>query len=74
MSSCFIVMMISLLLFFFIGLWLDNILPTSYGIRKSFFFCLLPSYWCTSRERNNLSVHKGRSRNDIDAENQEDDT
>jgi ATP-binding cassette, subfamily A (ABC1), member 3 len=60
-------MIISLLLFFWIGIWLDNVLPSAYGLRKGWCFCLSPHYWCgrTRRPRKN-------SKNSIDAESAED--
>ena len=72
MASCFIVMMVSLCLFFSIGLWFDNILPSAYGLRKSCCFCCLPSYWCGRGRRSERAAKKG-SRNAIDAENPDDD-
>lgn len=39
-----IVMTISLFLFLFVGLYLDNVLPNSYGLRKHWCFCCLPSF------------------------------
>jgi hypothetical protein len=67
-QGCLIVMVISLVLFFLIGLWLDNILPSAYGLRKSFCFCCLPSFWCNagSRRKYRETARKGSK---IDAEN-----
>ncbi|KAK1311874.1 ABC transporter A family member 2 [Acorus calamus] len=32
-------------LWFFLAIYLDNIIPNSYGVRKPFFYFLKPSYW-----------------------------
>ena len=44
-SSCLILMVISLFLFFWLGIYLDNVLPSAYGLRKPWCFCFYPSYW-----------------------------
>lgn len=49
LSDMLIVMTISLFLFFFVGIWLDNVLPSAYGLRKNVCFCLSPHYWCRAR-------------------------
>lgn len=40
-----IVMTISLFLFMFAGLYLDNVLPSAYGLRKPWYYCLTPTFW-----------------------------
>jgi hypothetical protein len=40
------VMILSLFLFLFVGLYLEQVLPSSYGLRKHWCFLLSPSYWC----------------------------
>jgi hypothetical protein len=39
-------MVISLAIFFLLGIYLDNVLPSAYGLRKHWCYCLSPSYWC----------------------------
>lgn len=73
MATCLIVMTFSLCLFFLIGLWFDNILPSAYGLRKSCCFCCMPSFWCGRGKRGDRAAKKG-SRNAIDAENPDDET
>ncbi len=73
MSSCFITMVISLFMFLSLGIWLDNILPSAYGLRKSCCFCCLPSYWCGRTRKSERTVKKG-SRNAVDIETPEDQT
>jgi ABC-type multidrug transport system fused ATPase/permease subunit len=36
-------------LFLLIGLYLDNVVPSESGVRKPFYFCLMPSFWCGRR-------------------------
>jgi ATP-binding cassette subfamily A (ABC1) protein 3 len=66
MGTCFAAMIISLLLFFWVGIWLDNTLPSAYGLRKGWCFCLSPSYWCGRR---NQACRKGSK---VDNESAED--
>jgi hypothetical protein len=49
MGGCLVSMFISLLLFFWVGIYLDNTLPSAYGLRKGWCFCLTPSFWCSRR-------------------------
>ena len=67
MGTCFSAMIISLLLFFWIGIWLDNVLPSAYGLRKGWCFCLSPRYWCGRARR-----PRKNSKNSIDPESAED--
>ena len=34
---------------FTLGIYLDNVLPGQTGVRRPFYFFLLPSYWCGSK-------------------------
>jgi ATP-binding cassette subfamily A (ABC1) protein 3 len=67
MSNCLIIMTISLFLFFFIGLYLDNTLPSAYGLRKGWCFCLSPDFCC----RKKAGLRRKGSKNSIDAESQD---
>lgn len=49
LANCLISMTVSFFLFFWIGIYLDNTLPSAYGLRKGWFFCFTPSYWCGRR-------------------------
>jgi ATP-binding cassette, subfamily A (ABC1), member 3 len=68
LSSCLIVMVISLFLFFFIGIWLDNVLPSAYGLRKGWCFCLTPSFWCRARRNAGPGRKSPRVDNSADPE------
>ena len=68
MGTSFSAMIISLLLFFWIGIWLDNVLPSAYGLRKGWCFCFSPQYWC-GRSRKG---ERKNSKNAVDAESAED--
>ena len=43
-----------------IGLYLDVVLPKPYGIQRSIFFCLQPSYWCGTT-KNKVQDQKKRA-------------
>ena len=52
---CLVMMSLSFAMFLILGLYLDNVLPSAYGRRKPFYFCLSPSYWRGYRKnRNNV--------------------
>lgn len=42
---CLLMMTFSFFMFLFIGLYLDNVLPSTFGRRKAWYFCLSPTYW-----------------------------
>eukprot|EP00492_Amphilonche_elongata_P005414 TRINITY_DN778_c0_g1_i1.p1 TRINITY_DN778_c0_g1~~TRINITY_DN778_c0_g1_i1.p1 ORF type:complete len:275 (-),score=38.15 TRINITY_DN778_c0_g1_i1:27-851(-) len=33
-------------LYLAIAVYIENVLPQTYGVRKPFYFCLMPSFWC----------------------------
>ena len=63
MATCFSAMIVSLLLFFWLGIWLENVLPSAYGLRKGWCFCLSPHYWCGKPK-----LSRNARKNSIDAE------
>lgn len=67
MGTAFSAMIISLLLFFWVGIWLDNVLPSAYGLRKGWCFCCSPHFWC-GRSRKS----KKERGNTVDVESAED--
>jgi len=54
-ENCLLIMIISFFLFFTMGLYLDNVFPSVYGIRKAPWYCLRPSYWCKKKNTNGAS-------------------
>lgn len=52
MALCCIMMTVSLVLFFFLGIYLDNVLPSTFGVNKKWYFCLTKNFWCGNSERN----------------------
>lgn len=44
-ASCLYMMVVSFGAFFILGIYLENVLPTAYGLRKPFYFFLTKSYW-----------------------------
>jgi hypothetical protein len=57
-------MTISLFLFLFVGLYLDNVLPNSYGLRKHWCFCL--TCCCRHESRRRSRIDEEQSRGKID--------
>ena len=51
-------LMFDFLLFFFLGLYLDKVIPSDYGQRESPFFLCTPSYYrCCRSNRNRRDVN-----------------
>lgn len=46
------------ILFFFLGLYMDKVIPSDYGQRQSPCFLCMPSFWCT-RSRRDRNAAKG---------------
>ena len=45
-----------------IGLYLDQVLNSTFGVRKHPCFCFMPSYWRSGKARRNIkSVHVGNT-------------
>ena len=38
-------LIVDIILYFFLALYLDNVIPTQYGQRRSPYFIFLPSFW-----------------------------
>ena len=45
-TGCLLMMVASFFLFMTLGLYLDNVLPSAYGMRKPWFFCCSRRFWC----------------------------
>lgn len=54
-SIALIMMIVSFFLFFFLGLYFDNVLSTSPGVRKPFYFCLTKGFW-SRRKKMKISM------------------
>lgn len=50
-ASCLIMLAISFTLFLSVGLYLDNTLPSAYGLRKPWYFCLTRGFCCGNKGR-----------------------
>jgi ABC-type lipoprotein export system ATPase subunit len=51
-NVCLVMMTFDTALYIFLGWYLQLILPSSYGVPRPFYFCLLPSYWGCTRIQN----------------------
>lgn len=50
-SDCLVIMAIAFMLTLWIGIYLDNVLPSAYGLRKPWYFCFTSSYWFGSKSK-----------------------
>ena len=51
-------MFIAGVIFFFLGLYFENVLQGTFGVKKSPCFCCLPSFWCgASRKKGYVKAH-----------------
>ena len=46
-------------LFFFLGLYMDKVIPSDYGQRQNPCFLCMPSYWCSRRNRRGNRAVRG---------------
>ena len=44
-AGAMIMLLVDTILYGLLAAWLDNILPTEFGTRRSPWFCFQPSYW-----------------------------
>jgi ATP-binding cassette subfamily A (ABC1) protein 3 len=45
-SMCLGMMVVSCLVFLVIGLYLDNVLPSAFGLKQPWYFPVSPTFWC----------------------------
>jgi hypothetical protein len=45
-QGCLVMMVASFIVFLVLGLYLDNVFPSIYGLRKHPLYCLTRGYWC----------------------------
>ncbi len=50
-QGCLVMMIASFFLFLILGLYLDNVFPSIYGLRKHPLYCLTRGYWCRIQNR-----------------------
>ena len=71
----FIMLISDLLIYFFLGYYLQNILPHDFGVRKPWYFIFTPSFWgCKKNKKNNINFNNNSKNDDglILGNNQED--
>ena len=56
-----IIMTISLMITFWLGIYLDNVLPSAYGLRKPWYFCFTSSYWFGADPGRRIRIHDRNS-------------
>ncbi|CAK8683815.1 unnamed protein product [Clavelina lepadiformis] len=60
-----IMLPVDIILYFFLTLYFDNVVPGEYGQRNSIFFCFMPSFWFPSKYRITLD-HQASDGNNCD--------
>ena len=50
----FVMLIADLLIYFFLGYYLQNILPHDFGVRKPWYFIFTPSFWGCKKNKNQL--------------------
>jgi len=58
-------MTISLIITFWLGIYLDNVLPSAYGLRKPWYFCFTASYWFGADPNRRIQIHNRNSNQSI---------
>lgn len=51
-TVCLGMMSVCFMLFLTLGLYLDSVLPSAFGLRKPWNYFILPSYWCQTKNSN----------------------
>ena len=60
----YLMFIIDFLIYLFLGYYLQNVLPHTYGIRKPFYFIFTSEYWCgKSSKSNNIENSKEEKKN-----------
>ena len=62
-------MVASLAIFFIIGIYLDNVLPNTYGLQKHWYYLITPSYWQGTAHHSGMA--RKNSKNAIDADTEQ---
>ena len=70
-------MAISFMITLWLGIYLDNVLPSAYGLRKPWYFCFTSTYWFgPSNNSSNSSINREKIHQKVstntDIENVED--
>ena len=75
MLIMFVMLILDLLLYFFLGYYLQNILPHDFGVRKPWYFIFTPSFWGCKKKKNqlnaNINLQKSEELIVTDSNNQE---
>lgn len=48
-GRCLRLLIIQFLSYFILAIYINNVVPNSYGVRKPFYYFLLPQYWWPSK-------------------------
>ena len=53
----FVMLILDLFLYLFLGYYLQNILPHDFGVRKPWYFIFTPSFWGCKKKKNQLNAN-----------------
>ena len=60
----FVMLILDLLLYFFLGYYLQNILPHDFGVRKPWYFIFTPSFWGCKKKKSQLNSNINIKKNE----------
>lgn len=52
-----IMMALDIVIYGLIAYYLDCVIPSEHGIKRSPFFCFKPSFWCSRKPTHNTVIH-----------------
>ena len=56
--TMFLMLIADLLIYFFLGYYLQNVLPQDFGVRKPWYFIFTKTFWGCKKNKNNLNNNK----------------
>ncbi|CAG9770151.1 unnamed protein product [Ceutorhynchus assimilis] len=56
-----IMMAVNIVLYGWIAYYLDSVIPSEYGVKRSPFFCFNPRFWCKSKPADKIPLTNGES-------------
>merc|ERR1719354_566534 len=49
-GSGMFMLLFDIFLYLALAIYIENVLPQTYGVRKTFYFCCMPSFWCKKKK------------------------
>ena len=63
-----LMLIVDFFIYLFLGYYLQNVLPHSYGISKPFYFLFTPDYWCGKSKKKTAKIYTNTKNNNDDVE------